>query len=189
MRRMLVLAIASAISTAASAVTFPFPTDNTLEHTATFDGTVGQANANGIGASNAGDYLQASLVLPQLTFSNYSFIAPLIDYNLMANESFNILLNGTVIGGFTVTPQIAAAGVVSGSNSFAAMTVAGPTTLRIELTNSVNRMGSLGVGTNGQFTLSVPEPASWATMVVGFGLMGWSIRRRKASLALPLSAS
>jgi hypothetical protein len=30
---------------------------------------------------------------------------------------------------------------------------------------------------------SVPEPQSWALMIVGFGLVGGASRRRKAALA------
>jgi hypothetical protein len=30
---------------------------------------------------------------------------------------------------------------------------------------------------------AVPEPASWAMMIAGFGLAGWSARRRRSSLA------
>ena len=30
----------------------------------------------------------------------------------------------------------------------------------------------------GQFAAPVPEPASWALMLAGFGLAGWSLRRR-----------
>lgn len=33
------------------------------------------------------------------------------------------------------------------------------------------------------FLRPVPEPGSWAMMLIGFGAVGWSIRRRRASLA------
>lgn len=33
------------------------------------------------------------------------------------------------------------------------------------------------------FLVAVPEPATWAMMLIGFGAMGWSIRRRRPSLA------
>jgi hypothetical protein len=33
------------------------------------------------------------------------------------------------------------------------------------------------------FLVAVPEPATWAMMLIGFGAMGWSIRRRRTSLA------
>ncbi len=28
----------------------------------------------------------------------------------------------------------------------------------------------------------VPEPATWALLIAGFGLVGWSLRRRRAAL-------
>lgn len=177
MRRWFLLLVAALIGTAAEAVTFPFPTDNTLFHTATFDGTVGQANAAGIGASQTGDYIEASLFLPQpVTFNTYSFTAPLINYNLSSTALFNILLNGTSIGSFSVNPLDAQAGSVSGADYFGDRTVVGQSTLRILLTNNVT--GAVGAGTNGQFTLSVPEPGTWALTIVGFGVAGWSMRRR-----------
>jgi hypothetical protein len=35
----------------------------------------------------------------------------------------------------------------------------------------------------GQFALAVPEPATWAMMLGGFGLTGWGLRRRTPHLA------
>ncbi|MBS0480200.1 MAG: PEP-CTERM sorting domain-containing protein [Proteobacteria bacterium] len=35
----------------------------------------------------------------------------------------------------------------------------------------------------GNATAAVPEPATWAMMIMGFGLMGYSMRRRRAVLA------
>jgi hypothetical protein len=32
---------------------------------------------------------------------------------------------------------------------------------------------------------AVPEPGTWATMLLGFGLIGWRIRRRAARRLLP----
>ena len=39
----------------------------------------------------------------------------------------------------------------------------------------------------GTITTAVPEPASWAMMLVGFGAMGVALRRR-AMTAAPVSA-
>jgi hypothetical protein len=36
---------------------------------------------------------------------------------------------------------------------------------------------------------AVPEPATWAMMIAGFGLMGGAMRRRSAGLALAQSVS
>lgn len=41
----------------------------------------------------------------------------------------------------------------------------------------------LGVSTLTLTTASVPEPATWGLMIVGFGLVGASTRRRSASVA------
>jgi hypothetical protein len=32
---------------------------------------------------------------------------------------------------------------------------------------------------------AVPEPATWAMMLVGFGGIGWSMRRRRTTCAVP----
>ena len=53
---------------------------------------------------------------------------------------------------------------------------AGTYTLTINGTNS--NTGSLG----GSITIteaSVPEPATWAMMLIGFGAIGWQLRRRR----------
>ena len=34
----------------------------------------------------------------------------------------------------------------------------------------------------------VPEPATWAMMLLGFGAIGWQLRRRRSSLALAQAA-
>jgi hypothetical protein len=50
-----------------------------------------------------------------------------------------------------------------------------------------NGTGSLG----GTITITdhgVPEPATWAMMLLGFGAIGWQLRRRRATLALAQAA-
>ena len=185
----LCLAVLLAYGTAANALTFAFPIASSTEHTSTFDGTVAQANAKPVGIYTAGDYIQDSAALPTLTFSSYSFDAPLINYTLLANENFNILVNGSVIGSFVITPVIAATGEITGSGSFSPITVSGLTTLQILLTNTVPLgLGSVGAGTPGSFTFNaapaaVPEPASWAMFIGGFGLIGSGLRRRRTSVS------
>lgn len=43
----------------------------------------------------------------------------------------------------------------------------------------VDNSGSLDVTIDAPVAGAVPEPASWAMMVVGFGGMGWSMRRKR----------
>lgn len=48
------------------------------------------------------------------------------------------------------------------------------------------RVGATGVSTNfevSEATAAVPEPATWAMMIAGFGLVGGAMRRRKTSVA------
>ena len=48
-----------------------------------------------------------------------------------------------------------------------------------------NDTGTLG----GTVTIrAVPEPATWAMMLLGFGAIGWQLRRRRNSLALAQAA-
>lgn len=45
---------------------------------------------------------------------------------------------------------------------------------------------SIKPATFGSITAAVPEPRSWALMLIGFGTVGWSLRRRqRASSVLP----
>lgn len=56
----------------------------------------------------------------------------------------------------------------------------GPPVLRKEFTITVTEVG----GVSGKIVGSVPEPATWATMVIGFGAVGVGLRRRKRTGAL-----
>lgn len=186
MKKLLALLCVFVAGTAAQAVTFAFPAGNSLEHTAFFDGTVDQANAAHAGLFTAGDYVQDQLFLTQpITFSSYSFTAPIINYSLAATENFDILLNNALIGSFSVTAQDAAARSISGAASFAPVTLSGLAVLRVRLTGTVpSGKGAIGAGTTGSFTLAggVPEPGTWATMMLGLALTGWALRRPRRPL-------
>ncbi|MEP7129707.1 MAG: FxDxF family PEP-CTERM protein [Sphingomicrobium sp.] len=60
---------------------------------------------------------------------------------------------------------------------------AGNYTLNVLGNNS--KTGTLG----GTITITaLPEPGTWAMMLLGFGAIGWQIRRRRSSLALAQAA-
>ena len=60
-------------------------------------------------------------------------------------------------------------------------------TYRIDLTaggNTVTSFAQIGTGA----VAAVPEPATWGMMLLGFGAMGVSLRRRRRTLGLPQAA-
>ena len=78
--------------------------------------------------------------------------------------------------------------------------IAPPTSLN-EILNSMPGGGTITPPTDGGtmrlptsepkelVTSAVPEPQTWALMLLGFGLIGWRIRRRKSSGAAKLAAN
>jgi PEP-CTERM motif len=87
---------------------------------------------------------------------------------------------------------------LSNRDFFSYLTSAGPTSPFLSVTfRQGNPLGTGGINalpsrtinvTNLQFTLggdnnSVPEPASWAMLIAGFGLVGATLRRRRALAA------
>jgi len=90
------------------------------------------------------------------------------------------------VNSYALTCQV---GCVSGTSEFwnldDTLLAAGNYTLWINGTNSST--GSLA----GTITITdhgVPEPATWAMMIIGFGAVGFSLRRRRNSLALAQAA-
>ena len=76
-----------------------------------------------------------------------------------------------------------------GSNEFWGLddTLLGAGYYELVVNGNNNGTGSLG----GTITITdhgVPEPATWAMMLVGFGAIGWQLRRRRSSLAFAQAA-
>ena len=116
---------------------------------------------------------------------------PTINGSLMSAFTSNILTNATarissfyspsnaLYGGTLLqTANFTNIGTFVGSNSG---TQAGP----FSLTTRYDISFGAGSGTfNGTANLTaVPEPATWGMMIVGFGLMGGALRRRKTTVA------
>lgn len=87
----------------------------------------------------------------------------------------SVLLNNTPLGitvnGTTYTASTMPGGVPTGTN---------PQTLVVsgKLDKTQSPSGSYSV--NIQYSSAVPEPATWALMILGFGVVGYSMRRRQA---------
>lgn len=120
------------------------------------------------------------------TFSlvGYDTATATISGQAMFDNSGDIFLNGNQIGntitGFaTLTPF----------GSSASFFVAGLNTLTFTLHNqdgpAAFQVAGLTVTAEASPVVGgVPEPASWALLVAGFGMVGVSLRRRKASLVV-----
>ena len=97
---------------------------------------------------------------------------------------FKATNNGTCTGGLGgITPGFAQAGTGSFSLTF------GSALTSIRLDNFVTRFQAIDPTQNGgnsgvglPVTAPVPEPASWALMILGFGVAGSALRRRNLEL-------
>ena len=71
--------------------------------------------------------------------------------------------------------------------SFSFTGAGSPTTLALAAGHGGNGgafFDRISVTTSGVHTAPVPEPATWALMIMGFGLTGAMLRRRRATLAV-----
>ena len=87
------------------------------------------------------------------------------------DNGIDILINGKsthqVSGSFSVFSSFAiTSGFVSGQNTldFIVHNISGPTGLRVEMSGTADALGA------------VPEPATWAIMLLGFGALGVALR-------------
>lgn len=69
----------------------------------------------------------------------------------------------------------------SGNQTFAGFTSATPFT-KVSISNSA--VGDILYFDNIRFGAAVPEPATWAMMLVGFAMVGAAVRRRRETIAI-----
>ncbi|MEO1969825.1 MAG: FxDxF family PEP-CTERM protein [Sphingomonadaceae bacterium] len=131
------------------------------------------------GSTSTGSFSQsATFSLPQVgtTGSSITNSATKVDVSTYAgNIDFSRIFltdpNGAIYD-FSLTPT----GLVE-TGSILMQTIAGTYTLTVE--GSANTAATYG----GNITFSaVPEPATWALMILGFGAVGFSMRRRSAAV-------
>ena len=121
--------------------------------------------------------------LNNITFNLNSGSYSRAEFNLndIDNTDFFVLITSLFNGVLSETSQTFNA-QMNGSNRFGVEAVDGATLTGLTITSS-NGFGSLtqlriAPGTFG----AVPEPSTWALMLVGFGAIGASMRRRRARL-------
>ena len=114
---------------------------------------------------------------------------------LNSDPAYNLTLSfdsgQTLTGLYTVATNSFSGGssIVSGGRTFSLIEFSFTRNLADVVQANVATPGGDGNDYNGNFRISsvagaVPEPASWALMIVGFGMVGVSARRRKASTAV-----
>ena len=118
--------------------------------------TLTQANGNAF-SLNAFDYA---------TFTYY-----------LGDAATALTLTGTLLGGGTVSQTFAP--LAGAFQTFSVLpTFTGVTSVRFDAAGFHNRSAYDNIVVNA--TAAVPEPASWALMILGFGVTGFALRRRSA---------
>jgi len=137
-------------------------------------------NATGDGNGTAGATTTFSTIF---SLAGFDSLNATLSGQVLFDNSGQIFLNGNQIGGtFTGFASLAPFG--SNGNFF----VAGLNTLSFALTNADGPQAFQVAGLTVTaerlpITGGVPEPASWAMLVIGFGVVGASVRRRTKKLA------
>jgi hypothetical protein len=87
--------------------------------------------------------------------------------------------NGSTVLYYDAGNTLLGSQLIDNVNAFGLISVAGSGISRLEITNGTFGEGNWIYGI-GQLTYgAVPEPASWAMLVAGFGLIGATMRRRQ----------
>lgn len=158
------------------------------------------ANGSSTGAYNDNDFLAGDVVVhspnsgapTSITWTapsagSIALISSVWYAHSIVSRSDDILalLNGTMIGSATVTNGITRASQLTLVNG--SFTVAAGDVLTFDFTKSAGQQfGSIaGISATIDFTPdvtgAVPEPATWAMMILGFGMIGVSLRGRSAT--------
>ena len=185
-------AMFAAAGSALASVTVPFPQDSSTYFSATNGGgTIGGNGGETEFMWSVGDYVDDSYI--DTGFASAGRIYGSFDiFNLMGGAAdamrVGVFVNGVLVGSVSV-PECSYCGerqTYSYDFSF------GPTAgddyvLRYVLGDTrAGGDGSLKFYGGSRTTLDlgvVPEPATWAMMIAGFGLVGSALRRRREAIA------
>lgn len=106
---------------------------------------------------------------PTLTYS------PDFSFDLLAGNTyyFGIISESPLDVGFSFYGTVSQSGLTATGNNSNYTNFASPAFVNIAAAN----INLVLLGTQG----AVPEPATWAMMIIGFGAIGWSVRRGRKS--------
>lgn len=124
---------------------------------------------------------------------------PTLTFNFAGSPTINsiaIQMDNSGFGGVLAPAQIFIDGVASaftvpsagtvGTVLFNGLNLTGPThTIQFfQQPGSWTFISEIGFSSSGEVAGAAPEPASWAMMIVGFGLAGTSLRRRRNKVSV-----
>jgi hypothetical protein len=121
---------------------------------------------------------------PNSGFTDYQFDVPsqgivtasaTATFSVAANSG--IKLTSIVLNGFEALASLNTAGNAYEARLDNVASITNPQTLRVNYTSTSS--GS-AAGTVSFTAAAVPEPATWALMILGFGVVGYAMRRRPA---------
>ena len=119
--------------------------------------------------------LEFYLTNPMLSFTEFEFnLSNVVGRQV---ESVTLYYGGSATGSATYNT------ISNGSNWLAGEALNGDyfTSIKFNITGAgVNDIRQVRIGGIANVPAAVPEPATWAMMLAGFGLMGAGMRRRKA---------
>jgi hypothetical protein len=140
------------------------------------DGNVAQAANEILLVASGGQNLVTELIFTAPVGGIYSLTSSFIGDQRGIGVGVDVLLNGSVLFSSTVTSF----GQVVPFNTNVALALGDTLTFAV-----VQGTGSQNTGLDVNLTTSVPEPSTWAMMLLGFCGLGFAFRqtRRKASLA------
>jgi len=141
-------------STGSSLVTFPF-TDTSL------------FPSNGAGSGNGGkNGFQTAIFTTDLTLGTRSILT----WTMSADDDAFVFVNGTLLTGLGGVHPVSASPIGQVSLN------AGSHEIRVFFADRHTTQSSLSFSAT---AAAVPEPATWALLISGFGLVGMAARRRK----------
>lgn len=86
--------------------------------------------------------------------------------------------NGTFYTAFGAGNVVVSTGIIDSINDFSTVTVGGAGITSLQINNNVGPNDSYVFGVGQLNFTPVPEPTSWAMMIVGFGIAGGALRTR-----------
>ena len=113
------------------------------------------------------------------TFGSSTFLTSYFVGGAFGNSTFGINFNVSGLGVAASTSGNAVQTYVFGFTAGQA----GTFSARLSSINSNDNVGAIADNLNLSSTGAVPEPATWAMMILGFGAAGSMIRRRRALTA------